>query len=173
MLIEEFSYAFNLKYIINRCGVISGPLQFGKQDQGFVSLWIWSHITKKNLKYIGYGGNGHQIRDVLHIADLTDLIEMQIKKLDKINNKLFCVGGSDHSYTSLKKLTKICENITRNKIKFTKNSKTSIYDIPYFITNNSKVSKVYKWKPKRNILDVVRDTYKWLIFNQKQLKKYL
>jgi|TARA_B110000881_G_scaffold186702_1_gene175609 CDP-paratose 2-epimerase len=173
MLIEEFSYAFNLKYIINRCGVISGPLQFGKQDQGFVSLWIWSHIIKKNLKYIGYGGNGHQIRDVLHIADLTDLIEMQIKKLDKINNKLFCVGGSDHSYTSLKKLTKICENITRNKIKFTKNSKTSIYDIPYFITNNSKVSKVYKWKPKRNILDVVRDTYKWLIFNQKQLKKYL
>ena len=53
MLIEEFSYAFNLKYIINRCGVISGPLQFGKQDQGFVSLWIWSHIIKKNLKYIG------------------------------------------------------------------------------------------------------------------------
>ena len=40
MLIEEFSYAFGLKYIINRCGVISGPLQFGRQDQGFVSLWI-------------------------------------------------------------------------------------------------------------------------------------
>ena len=48
MLIEEFSYAFNLKYIINRFGVISGPLQFGKQDQGFVSLWIWRHINKKN-----------------------------------------------------------------------------------------------------------------------------
>ena len=44
MLIEEFSYAFNLKYIINRCGVISGPLQFGKQDQGFISLWIWRHF---------------------------------------------------------------------------------------------------------------------------------
>ena len=29
MFVEEFSYAFNLKYIINRCGVISGPLQFG------------------------------------------------------------------------------------------------------------------------------------------------
>ena len=45
MLIEEFSYAFNIKYIINRCGVISGPLQFGKQDQGFVSLWVWKHLN--------------------------------------------------------------------------------------------------------------------------------
>ena len=48
MLIEEFSFAYDLKYIINRCGVVSGPLQFGKQDQGFVSLWLWRHINKKN-----------------------------------------------------------------------------------------------------------------------------
>ena len=48
MFIEEFSYAFKIKYIINRCSVISGPLQFGKQDQGFVSLWVWKHLIKKN-----------------------------------------------------------------------------------------------------------------------------
>ena len=50
MFIEEFSYAFKIKYIINRCGVISGPLQFGKQDQGFISLWIWRHLMKKKIK---------------------------------------------------------------------------------------------------------------------------
>ena len=50
MLIEEFNYAFGLKYIINRCGVISGPFQFGKQDQGFVSLWVIHHIMKKKIK---------------------------------------------------------------------------------------------------------------------------
>ena len=72
MLIKEFSYAFNLKYIINRCGVISGPLQFGKQDQGFVSLWLWKHLNRKKLSYIGYGGKGNQVRDVLHISDLCD-----------------------------------------------------------------------------------------------------
>ena len=49
MLIEEFSFLFNIKFIINRCGVLSGPLQFGKQDQGFVSLWIWKHLNRKNL----------------------------------------------------------------------------------------------------------------------------
>ena len=99
MLIEEFSYAFGIKYIINRCGVISGPLQFGKQDQGFLSLWIWRHLNKKKIKYIGYGGFGNQIRDVLHIYDLCSLILIQIKKINKITNKLFTVGGSKKSYT--------------------------------------------------------------------------
>ena len=73
MFIEEFSYAYGMKYLINRCGVISGPLQFGKQDQGFVSLWIWQHLNKKNLSYIGYGGHGNQVRDVIHINDLCEL----------------------------------------------------------------------------------------------------
>ena len=172
MFIEEFSYAFGIKYLINRCGVISGPLQFGKQDQGFVSLWIWNHINKKNLKYIGYGAYGNQIRDVLHVNDLCNLILIQIKKFNRISNKLFTVGGSKKSYTSLKNLTFICEKITKNKLKIGKKTKTSIYDIPYYITNNNYVSKIYKWKPKKSIYDVIKDTYIWLSNNKKILKKY-
>ena len=172
MFIEEFSYAFGIKYIINRCGVISGPLQFGKQDQGFVSLWIWNHINKKKLNYIGYGGHGNQIRDVLHINDLCRLIFIQIKKFSKIKNKLFTVGGSKKSYTSLKNLTLMCQKITKNKIKIGKKSKTSIYDIPYYITDNGNVFKTYKWKPKKSMYDVVKDTYIWLSTNKKTIKKY-
>ena len=172
MLIEEFSYIFKLKYIINRCGVISGPLQFGKQDQGFVSLWIWRHLMNKNLSYIGYGGWGKQIRDVLHIDDLCKLINLQIKNLKSINNILFTVGGSKKSNTSLENLTKICEKITENKIKIKRTPKTSIYDIPYFVTDNKKVAKTYKWKPQKNIFDIVNDTYNWLSKNKSNLLKY-
>jgi len=172
MLVEEFSYAFDIKFIINRCGVISGPLQFGKQDQGFVSLWIWNHIKKKKMKYIGYGGFGNQVRDVLHIYDLCDLILLQIKKINKINNRLFTIGGSKKSCTSLKELTKICEKITNNRVSFNKIKKTSIYDIPYFITNNRLVTKTYNWEPKRDILKVVTDTFLWLKNNKYKINKY-
>ena len=172
MLIEEFSYAYQLKYLINRCGVISGPLQFGKQDQGFVSLWIWRHLNKKKLSYIGYGGYGNQIRDVLHIDDLNELILLQIKNINKINNKLFTVGGSKTSYTSLNQLTKLCQKITGNKIKMGKVSKTSSYDIPYYLSDNTHVSNTYRWKPKRNINQVVMDTFLWLKNNKPIIKKY-
>ena len=40
-----------MKYIINRFGVIAGPWQFGKQDQGFVPLWIAKHLFKKIILY--------------------------------------------------------------------------------------------------------------------------
>ncbi len=172
LLIEEFAYLYGLKYLINRCGVISGPLQFGKQDQGFVSLWLWRHINKKKLNYIGYGGKGHQIRDVLHINDLCKLIHLQILKFNKINNEKFNIGGGKKSYTSLKKLTEICQTLTGNKIKISSIKKTSIYDIPYYITDNSKVMKFYRWKPNKNFLDIAHDTYKWLINNKYNLKKY-
>ena len=172
MLIEEFSYAYQLKYLINRCGVISGPLQFGKQDQGFVSLWIWRHLNKKKISYIGYGGYGNQIRDVLHIDDLSELILLQIKNINKIHNKLFTVGGSKTSYTSLSQLTKLCQKITGNKIKMGKVSKTSSYDIPYYLSDNTHVSNTYRWKPKRNINQVVMDTFMWLKNNKSIIKKY-
>ena len=172
MFIEEFSYAFKIKYIINRCGVISGPLQFGKQDQGFISLWIWRHLMKKKLSYIGYEGLGNQVRDVLHIDDLSELINIQIKNLNTVNNTLFTVGGSKKSYTSLKKLTEMCQKITGNKLSMSKIKKTSIYDIPYFITDNFKVTRTYGWRPKKNISNIIKDTYKWLKINKSNLIKY-
>ena len=101
------------------------------------------------------------------------MIKLQIKKFNNINNATFSVGGSTKSYTSLKQLTSICEKISGNKIKFRKQIKTSIYDIPYFITDNKKVSKTYNWVPKRNIVDVVQDTYNWLYKNKKKLRKFL
>ena len=129
-------------------------------------------MLKNKLNYIGYGGFGHQVRDVLHIYDLCELIEIQIKKINYINNKLFTVGGSIKSNISLKKLTEICEKITKNKIQIKRRPKTSIYDIPYFITDNKKVSRTYNWKPKRNTFDIINDTYNWLSKNKSNLIKY-
>ncbi len=172
MFIEEFSYAYKIKYLINRCGVISGPLQFGKQDQGFVSLWIWRHLIKKNLSYVGYGGYGNQIRDVLHIDDLCEIIHLQIRKLNKIYNHIFTLGGSKKSLISLKELTIICQKLTGNKIKLNQKKNTSIYDIPFYVSDNSKIQQFYKWKPKRDILRIVQDTYKWLFINKKKINKY-
>ena len=48
MLIKEYNYAFNIDYLINRCGLITGPWQFGKVEQGLVSLWLWKHLNKDN-----------------------------------------------------------------------------------------------------------------------------
>jgi len=172
-LIREFSFLYNIKYIINRFGVISGPWQFGKQDQGFVSLWVWKHINKKKLHYIGFGGKGLQIRDVIHISDVCRLIEIQVKKIKKIYNLTVNVGGGKKNSTTLKNLTKICRQVTSNKMKIYSKKYTSEYDIPYYVTNNAKVKRIFKWEPQKNFLQIVQDVYKWMKINKKKLKKYI
>ena len=51
-------------------------------------------------------------------------------------------------------------------------SKTSSYDIPYYLSDNTHVSNTYRWKPKRNINQVVMDTFLWLKNNKPIIKKY-
>ena len=160
-----------LKYIINRFGVIAGPWQFGKQDQGFFSLWVAKHFFKKKLSYIGFGGKGYQIRDVIHIDDVCKIILIQIKKIHKKNNLTLNIGGGLKNSISLKELTKKCQNISNNRIKISGISKTSMYDIPYYVTDNRKITKIYNWKPSKTIDHIVNDIYKWL-YQNKNIWKY-
>ena len=172
-LIKEFSFLYKTKYIITRFGLIAGPWQFGKQDQGVVSLWVWKHMNKKKLSYMGFGGKGSQIRDIIHISDVCKLIALQIKKINSIYNITMNAGGGKENAISLRDLTKICQKITLNRIKISSKRSTSEYDIPYYVTDNSKVKKIYKWNPKKKILHIIQDMYKWMLSNKKILKKYI
>ena len=170
-LIKEYNYSNNIKYIINRFGVIAGPWQFGKQDQGFVSLWVAKHLFKKKLSYIGFGGYGNQIRDIIHIEDVCEIIFLQIKNLNKKFNNTFNIGGGIKNTISLRQLTIKCEKLIGHKLRVKKVKKTSKFDIPYYVTDNKKVSKYYKWRPLKNIDQILKDVYTWLRI-YKKLKIY-
>ncbi len=172
MLIEEYSYAFNLEYLIIRSGLITGPWQFGKVEQGLISLWIIKHIFRQKLSYIGFNGTGKQIRDVLFIEDFCEFILISIKKFKSVKNKTFCIGGGKKNKINLKELTNYCQKITKNKIKINKIKKTSNYDIPYFVAKNQKAMDFLKWRPKTNIRDTIIKTYNWINLNKKLIKKY-
>ena len=173
LLIKEYSYIYNLDYIVNRLGVVSGFGQYGKQDQGFVSLWLWKHLNKLELSYQGYGGYGNQVRDVLDIDDLCNLIKQQILNILTIKNITFNVGGGPNNSLSLRELTKYSEKITNNQININKSIKTSNYDIRYYVTNNRKVYSKYKWRIKRSIKNTIYSTFLGLKENHKELLKLL
>lgn len=173
MLIKEYNYAFNIDYLINRCGLITGPWQFGKVEQGLVSLWLWKHLNKdNNLYYKGYNGSGNQIRDILFINDLCELVYLQIKKFKKIKNQTFCVGGGIKNSANLNELTKICEEITKNKLQIKHDLGTSIYDIPFYITSLDKVKKYYNWRPKTDLKIGLYTIFEWMKKNYTLIKPH-
>lgn len=171
-LIYEYNYSEKIKFIINRCGLISGPGQYGKVEQGLIALWMWRHINKMSITYLGHGGSGNQVRDVLFIKDLCKLILIQITKFKKFENDLFCIGGGIKNTTNLKNLTKICQKITKNKTKIKRNPNTSIYDIPYYVTSIEKINKISNWKPQINLNQGLLEIYNWMIKNKRRIKNF-
>ncbi len=76
----EYGETFGFPVWINRCGVLAGAGQFGRPDQGIVAYWINAYLRRRPLKYIGFGGMGHQVRDALHPRDLVRLLLRQMDK---------------------------------------------------------------------------------------------
>lgn len=176
MFIEEYCQFYNLDYIINRCGVIAGPGQFGKIDQGFVSSWIINHYFKKELSFIGFNGSGKQTRDILHIDDLIEAIFIEINNFIFIKNNTYNIGGGKFSSTSLLELTTLCEEITGNKIVINKILENRKADIPIYITNFSKFKNkqmITPWFPKKKMVDIVTDIFEWVKQNENKIKYLL
>lgn len=170
LFIIEYSNIFGFKSVINRFSVIAGPWQFGKVDQGVFTLWMLHHYFKKDLTYIGFGGKGKQVRDLIHIKDVISLIEWEIFNIDKVNLQIFNAGGGNFSNLSLLEATKLCEEITGNRIKIYSNPETRPGDVRIFIINYQKIKDISSWTPKFNSKEILYDIFKWINENEKFLK---
>lgn len=168
-LIHEYIDSYGIEAIINRCGLIAGPWQMGKIDQGVVMLWVTSHIFHKELSYIGYNGTGKQIRDVLHIDDLCDLVLLQINQFDQFNGEVFNVGGGNKNSISLQEMTSLCREITGETIPLGSEQQTRSNDLIWYITDNTKVSHSFGWRPKRSLRDTFVDINHWVRSNKNMI----
>ncbi len=172
LLITEYNELKGLQTIINRCGVISGPWQMGKVDQGVLVLWLARHYFKGELAYIGYGGTGKQMRDVMHASDLFDLIDYQVHHIDLFNGKTVNAGGGPDISFSLQELTKLCEDITGNKISIKPIKENRVADVRIYVSDCSRLENTMGdqgWKPKRNMEVLVSDTFEWMKKHEKDL----
>lgn len=169
----EYADMFDIPVIINRCSVIGGPWQMGRIDQGIIALWLAYHYAGKSLSYIGYGGEGKQVRDALHINDLCELILYQIQHFGKFNRKIFNVGGGIERSFSLKELTALCEKTTGKNVSIQSVPNTRYGDVPYFITDTALIQRVGEWKPRYSLIQIVEDTYRWICDNESLLKGIL
>ena len=172
LLLTEFSEMYGLRAIINRCGVITGPWQLGMVDQGFIALWAARHLFSGPLSYIGYGGLGQQVRDVLHVQDLYNLIRLQLKNMNDLQGLTLNVGGGPDSAVSLQELTKLCQNYSSNILEIGSEPETRPADIPWYITDIHKVNSLVGWKPTYSLDDIVDDVFSWLTDNRNLLEPF-
>ncbi len=170
ILIKEYGLLYGTRAIINRCGIIGGPWQFGKVDQGLAVLWMARHVfPNQKLAYFGWGGEGKQVRDFLHPDDLFDALSYQLDHFDTLAGSTFNLGGGVANSASLRELTRVCERISGQQIAIGSVPENSFGDVKLYISDFSKFEKLSGWKPKRNIETIMGDVHAWLIANKESL----
>src|SRR6218665_3832981 len=173
LIIQEYNEFYNLKTVINRCGVLTGPWQMGKVDQGVMVLWIAKHFFEQQLAYIGYAGTGKQTPYILHVADLYRLIDSQLHNIDKVNGEILNAGGGVDVSVSLQELTRICQKVTGKTIPINQVAENRPADIRLYVTDNSKVTALTGWKPEIGIEQIVEEITAWLAENREALEPIL
>lgn len=166
LLIEEYRDAYGLSAIVDRCGVLTGPWQMGKVDQGVFVLWVAAHYFKTALKYIGFGGTGKQVRDLLHINDLLRLVDYQLGHFAELDGDVLNVGGGAETSLSLLETTQICQELTGNVIPIEPVFTDRPGDVPLFITDATEITAKTGWQPEISARETLHDIYCWIAENE-------
>lgn len=162
LLIQEYGEMYGVDFIINRCGVITGPWQLSHAGQGIFALWVAMHYFRGELSYIGWGGQGKQVRDLLDISDLVELLDLQISNFATFTGQTYNVGGGIESSLSLQEATTLCQEITGNKIPIHSVPANRPADVKLYVTDNTQVSAATGWSPQRTPRETLTSIYSWL-----------
>ena len=166
----EYGEAFGFPVWIDRCGVLAGAGQFGTPDQGVFSYWINAHMRRRPLRYIGFDGTGHQVRDAFHPRDLCALLDAQMSADPAIGQRIYAVGGGRENAMSLAQLNAWCDE------RFGPHAPQSDpqprpYDIPWLIMDSCDAQRTFGWRPNIAIETLLAEIADHAVRNPDWLEK--
>ncbi|HZN41845.1 MAG TPA: NAD-dependent epimerase/dehydratase family protein [Planctomycetota bacterium] len=173
LLLEEYREAYGLRAVVNRCGVLTGPWQMGKVDQGVVVLWVAKHLYRGALSYIGFSGTGKQVRDILHVQDLYDLLEIQLGRIAEFDGSIFNVGGGTTISISLQELTALCREYTGNSIPIGAVPETRPQDLICYLSDCRKVQAATGWRAHHSPESIIEEIARWITDHRAELEPIL
>lgn len=158
----DYSRIYDLHTTTFRQSCIYGTRQFGIEDQGWVA---WFTIAAVLGKQITIYGNGKQIRDVLHVKDLTRAYEAAITNRDAASGQAFNIGGGPANTMSLLELLSYLEQELDINIPL-------LWDVwrpgdqPVFVCDLNKAKQRIGWQPEINVQEGVKDLIHWVRDNE-------
>ncbi|HUN64341.1 MAG TPA: NAD-dependent epimerase/dehydratase family protein [Candidatus Sulfotelmatobacter sp.] len=167
---QEYAQAYDLPIVVNRFGVISGAGQFGHTDQGWVVWWAVAHWFKLPLTYIGF--QGKQVRDVLFIEDMLELLGAQISRIGEFRGEVFNLGGGAANSISLCEATKAMQEISGRSTPITISDEPRKGDILLYWTDNRKAAERLNWQPRVDLRTGFKHIFEWIRDNEAELRSH-
>ena len=96
--VHDYHRIYGLPSIVFRMSCIYGPHQFGTEDQGWVAHFALTGLRGGQLTIYG---DGKQVRDLLYVDDLVELMTRACANIDRTAGQIYNVGGGPNQTISV------------------------------------------------------------------------
>ncbi len=96
--VHDYHRIYGLPTIVFRMSCIYGPHQCGNEDQGWVAHFALTGLRGGHLTIFG---DGKQVRDLLYVDDLVELMLRACTNIERTAGQVYNVGGGPKNMTSV------------------------------------------------------------------------
>ena len=107
-----------------------------------------------------------QVRDLLHVDDLVNLVEDQLARPDRWSGVTANVGGGRGCSLSLIEATEICRDLTGNDLPMGSIANNRPGDVPLYVSDCERLSQHTDWRPRRGSRQIMEDIFTWINENE-------
>lgn len=151
--VRDYARLHNLRTIVFRIGCIAGPGQFGNQGQGWVAHFVYSVLAGRPVTIYG---DGLQVRDVLHVADLVSAVNTARAYAPVVGGKAFNIGGGMSRSISVNEMIGLIEKICHEPV-HCGYEPARPGDQLFYVSDNTRFANQTGWAPRRSLEQTVRD----------------
>jgi len=157
--VRDYSRMYGLRSVVLRQSCIYGPRQFGVEDQGWVAWFVIAAVMGRPMTIYG---DGKQIRDLLHVYDLSDAYDLTIENIETVKGDVFNLGGGPENTMSVwTEFGPRLEKLLGKPVSVTY-GEWRPGDQKVFVSDIRKAGKILGWKPKYAVDKGVKQLFDWV-----------
>ena len=153
----DYATSFGLRTAVMRMSCIYGPHQMGTEDQGWVAHFIRRALAGETITVFG---DGHQVRDILHVDDAVAAYCAAWAAIDRARGRAFNLGGGPANAVSLVQLLRYLEEVIARPLDIMFEDWRA-GDQRYYVSDRGAVDEALHLPAPRPWRDGVRDLVRW------------
>ena len=164
--VRDYARIYGLPTVVFRMSCIAGPRQFGNEDQGWVAHFLYCALA--GLPITVYG-DGHQVRDVLHVHDLVQAMMAAREHRRTTRGQIYNLGGGmGRSVSVLEMLRSIEKQLGRPlNVRY---ARVRPGDQPLYISDTGKLERDTGWRAHRSLADILNNIHEFWTENEKAIR---
>jgi CDP-paratose 2-epimerase len=165
--VHDYARIYGMDTVVFRMSCIAGPRQFGTEDQGWVAHFLYSVLEGRPITIYG---DGYQVRDVLHVADLVDAMEAVRANRARCSGQVYNLGGGLQRAVSVAEMLDAIadETGTRAELRY---EGVRPGDQPLYVSDTRKLTEHTGWRARRSTAETLRAIHRFWLGNRRLVEE--